>query len=574
MTPKELIDAFEVLADAPEGVDRLRELVLQLAVQGKLVPQDTNDEPASEVLESIAAEKARLVRRKKIKKPKPLPPVDFDEMPLELPEGWEWARLEEVSTIVHYGYTASADFEDVATRLLRITDIQDNKVNWPTVPGCRIEPGKIDQYALADGDIVIARTGGTVGKSYLVSGLNGFVAVFASYLIRVGVPESMSSSYLKVTLETPLYWSQLREKAVGTGQPNVNATSLKGLCLPIAPLAEQHRIVARVDELMALLDRLEAAQGSREGTRQALRDAALSALRDADDPETVQLAWTRIVNKMENLFTDPIDILPLRRTILQLAVRGRLVPQDADDEAASLLLDCIAAEKAGLVKEKKIKKAKPLPPIEPRDVPFEVPRGWEWSRLGQMLLGVEAGWSPSAQQRSKEGSEWGVLKVSACSWGEFLPEENKALDPGTEPRKQHEVTTGDFLISRANTVELVARSVVVKDTPPRLMLSDKTLRLHPSSFADVNFLNLANLSDSSREHYAACATGTSDSMRNVSQEAIRAVPLPVPPPAEQQRIVAKVSELMAMCDDLEAFLKRAQGTCAVFAASAVGSMYE
>ncbi|MEY7520599.1 restriction endonuclease subunit S, partial [Klebsiella pneumoniae] len=164
------------------GIKKLREMILELAVRGKLVPQDPNDEPASELLKRIAAEKAELVKQGKIKKQKPLPGISEEEKPFDLPVGWEWVRLEDVTDNIHYGYTASADVTK-KVKLLRITDIQDDKVIWRNVPGCEIKDSDIEQYQLQPNDIVIARTGGTVGKSYLVDDLQ-YIAVFASYLIR------------------------------------------------------------------------------------------------------------------------------------------------------------------------------------------------------------------------------------------------------------------------------------------------------------------------------------------------------------------------------------------------------
>lgn len=258
MTVEIFLDELGVIAASSKGTSSIRQKIIDLAVRGKLVAQDASDEPASVLLERIAAEKARLVAEKKIRKPKALPPIEEEEVPFEVPEGWEWCRLGSTSNRIHYGYTASADHQNRANRFLRITDIQNNHVEWNEVPGCSISAEKLDQYALSDGDIVIARTGGTVGKTYLVSGMGGLRVVFASYLIRVAIPEEASNSYLKLALESPLYWSQLIDKAKGTGQPNVNATALSELRLPIPPLAEQHRIVAKVDALMALCDDLEA----------------------------------------------------------------------------------------------------------------------------------------------------------------------------------------------------------------------------------------------------------------------------------------------------------------------------
>jgi type I restriction enzyme, S subunit len=182
--------------------------------------------------------------------------------------------------------------------------------------------------------------------------------------------------------------------------------------------------------------------------------------------------------------------------------------------------------------------------------PYTLPSEWRWVMLGSLLTNIDAGWSPSAQARPKKGDEWGVLKVSACSWGKFLPEQNKALMASQVPRTELEVRKGDFLISRANTAELVARSVVVEDTPPHLMLSDKTLRLTVIDGCSPNYLNLANRGEVARAHYEREASGTSSSMKNVSQRAIRRTPIPLPPKEEQERIAAIVSELDLLMQSL------------------------
>ena len=221
------------------GIKKLRELILELAVRGQLVSQDPNDEPASVLLDKIAAEKEQLIKDKKIKPSKILPEIGEDEKPFQLPHGWEWDRLGNLSSDIHYGYTASAKHETEGIRLLRITDIQDDKVNWNTVPACEISKEKAENYLLLNNDVLIARTGGTIGKSYLVENIN-VDAVFASYLIRVKRISSMYAPYIKTYLGSQLYWGQLYDNASGTGQPNVNATALKSLYLPIAPLTEQH----------------------------------------------------------------------------------------------------------------------------------------------------------------------------------------------------------------------------------------------------------------------------------------------------------------------------------------------
>ncbi|MBJ3589029.1 restriction endonuclease subunit S, partial [Salmonella enterica subsp. enterica serovar London] len=373
------------------GIKKLRELILELAVRGKLVPQDPNDEPASELLKRIAAEKAELVKQGKIKKQKPLPEISEEEKPFELPVGWEWVRLEDVTDNIHYGYTASADVTK-KVKLLRITDIQDDKVIWRNVPGCEIKDSDIEQYQLQPNDIVIARTGGTVGKSYLVDDLQ-YIAVFASYLIRLKYIKFTNANYTKIFLGSQLYWLQLYNGVTGTGQPNVNGNTLKKMFFPLPPSNEQNKICSRVQTLLNLCDQLEQHSLTSLDAHQQLVETLLTTLTDSQNAEELAENWAHISEHFGTLFTTEASIDALKQTILQLAVMGKLVPQDPNDEPASELLKRIAQEKAQLVKDGKMKKQKPLPPISDEEKPFELPDGWEWVKLGNILHDIKYGTS-------------------------------------------------------------------------------------------------------------------------------------------------------------------------------------
>lgn len=240
---------------------KLRQSILQDAISGKLTEkwrkENPDIEPATELLAQIKAEKDKLVKEKKIKKQKPLSPVSEDEIPFELPKGWIWCRLGEIAQKIHYGFNASAKPEIKVVRLLRITDIQDNIVIWDNVPGCQYSKQDIENYLLRNGDILIARTGGTIGKSYIVRDIK-VCSLFASYLIRV-VPDTKNTNpdYLKLFIESPLYWKQLYEVAWGAGQPNVNGTSLSKLLLPLPSKAEQDYIITTVKKLFTYCGQLE-----------------------------------------------------------------------------------------------------------------------------------------------------------------------------------------------------------------------------------------------------------------------------------------------------------------------------
>ena len=226
----------------------MQKSILQYAIQGKLVEQRAEEGTAEELYKKIQEEKAQLIKEKKIKKEKALPEITEEEIPFDIPESWKWVRLGSISKIIHYGYTASAA-ENGNSKFLRITDIQDNSVRWNEVPYCTVKDSDYETYGLNNRDIMIARTGGTIGKTYIVDELQE-KAVFASYLIRVVPVKNINEKYIKRFMESPLYWNQLKASSMGTGQPNVNGTSLKNLVVPLPPLEEQKRIVAKIEEML------------------------------------------------------------------------------------------------------------------------------------------------------------------------------------------------------------------------------------------------------------------------------------------------------------------------------------
>lgn len=232
----------------------MQKSILQYAIQGKLVEQREEEGTAEELYQQIQEEKARLIKEGKIKKEKPLAEITEEEKPFEIPESWNWVRLGEINKVIHYGYTASA-CEAGNCKLLRITDIQDNSVKWEDVPFCTVKESDYSTYGLNNRDIMIARTGGTIGKTYIVESLEER-AVFASYLIRVVPVENINEKYLKRYMESPLYWMQLKASSMGTGQPNVNGTSLRNLIVPLPPIEEQNRIIDKIEELMPYCQKL------------------------------------------------------------------------------------------------------------------------------------------------------------------------------------------------------------------------------------------------------------------------------------------------------------------------------
>ena len=233
----------------------MKKSLLQYAIQGKLVEQCPEEGTAEELFAQIQAEKQQLIKAGKIKKEKPLPPISEDEKPFDIPESWMWVRWGDLSKSIQYGYNAPAQ-KSGRIKMVRISDIQDGKVLWDTVPYCEIKKEDIPEYLLGANDILFARTGGTVGKSYLVKEVPE-EAIYAGYLIRTQYSSLLSSKYLKYFMESPLYWEQLRTGTIATAQPNCNGKTLSKMILPLPPLAEQKRIVEKLDQLLPLCERLK-----------------------------------------------------------------------------------------------------------------------------------------------------------------------------------------------------------------------------------------------------------------------------------------------------------------------------
>lgn len=262
---------------------KLRQAILQEAIEGKLTADWRKENPvrkgdpdydAEALLEKIQSEKEKLIKKGKIKKQKPLAPIKLEEVPFELPEGWVWTRLGEICSKIHYGFNASAKFNKRDVRLLRITDIQDNTVDWDNVPGCDFSNSDLDNYMLSKNDILIARTGGTIGKTFLVREVP-VKSLFASYLIRAIPSVRISAQFLKLFVECPYYWQQLYAASWGAAQPNVNGTSLSNLKLPLPPLAEQQAIVDRVEKLLSMVDELEKQVSERKEQSEQLMQSVL-----------------------------------------------------------------------------------------------------------------------------------------------------------------------------------------------------------------------------------------------------------------------------------------------------------
>ena len=538
-----LLSNLNLLATAPGGVAKLRELILTLAVQGKLVPQDPADEPASVLLRKIRAEKDRLIAEGKIKKDKPLAAIADEEKPFALPVGWEWVRALDICALVTDGDHQPPPKADTGVPFLVIGDVRAGVVALEGasrfVPDSYFDDLDWGKKPCA-GDVLYT-TVGSFGIPVPVVSSQRFCFQRHIALFRPAI--AGLQSYLATAFRTRLVFAQAERGATGIAQKTVPLSVLRDLSFPLPPLAEQSRIVARVEELMRLCDALQA-KGQLEATQHAqLLSTLLGTLTASATPEELADNWQRVAQHFDLLLDRPEAIDALEQTLLQLAVRGLLVPQDPVDEPASVLLQKIRAEKDRLITEGKIKKDKPLPPVTDEEKLFELPVGWEWVRFG-VISGIERGGSPRPIDAFLTDDPMGLnwIKIGDTEiGGKYITSASQKIKKEGLV-KTRMVFPGDFLLTNSMSF---GRPYITKIHG---CIHDGWLRISPPDSLDKDFLYTLLSSRFIRNVFAASASGAV--VLNLNAEKVRLVPIPLPPLAEQSRIVTRVTALRQLCADL------------------------
>lgn len=525
------------------GINKLRELILELAVRGKLVPQDVIEGNGEELKQAVLKERAGAIRAKRARKQKSLPEISADGVLFEIPPSWTLIRL---GDLTNYGVTDKAEAEDVTddTWVLELEDVE--KVSSKLLQRVTFDERrfKSTKNRFLKGDVIYGKLRPYLDK-VLVADQDG---VCTTEMIPMRSYADVSPLYLWLFLKSPEFIRYADDSTHGMNLPRLGTEKARMAVVPLPPTAEQHRIVAKADELMALCDALERQAEDSLKAHQTLVESCLATLTNSQTPEELAQNWTRIEAHFDTLFTTEESVEALRTNILDLAVTGRLTRHSSGQVDVQELVAEIETERELSVHSSKSRKPKLSLPSSDQ-FPCEIPSSWGLVRLGHLVLQSEAGWSPKCPERPKEGDEWGVLKVSSVTWGNFAGDKNKALPDSLEPRPEIAVRPGDFVISRANTAELVARSVVVPEgVDEQLMLSDKLIRFRFSQRVMPEYLNLVNISSASRNYYKENAGGTSSSMKNVSRVQIQELVVPFPTLDEQAQIVEKVTQLFSMCD--------------------------
>jgi type I restriction enzyme S subunit len=564
-----LLQKFNLLATPPGGVAKLRELILTLAVQGKLVPQDPADEPASELLKRIRAEKDRLIAAGKIKRDKSLAPMTEDDQPFGLPHGWEWVRLADLMPDFQNGASSRGDVGGKPITVLRLADIKDKRISLADTRQVPIAPADIAKYQLAEGDILITRVNGSadiVGQFNLCD--RPVEAIYCDHFIRMRIDRRcVEPSFCALLGESSLVRSAIKNLFITTaGQKTVNQGHIGSLQFPLPPLPEQARIVARVEELMRVCDALEAKGRQQAAHHTQLVSTLLGSLtaNAAPDEQADDLPsrWQRVAQHFDTLLDRPEAIDTLEQTILQLAVRGQLVPQDPTDEPASELLKRIRTEKDRLMAEGKIKRDKPLAPIGEDEQPFGLPQGWEWVRVGSVVEMLN-GYAFKSETFKPTGVR--LLRNLNVSHGYVDWAQTVCVSPiAAKEFDAFQLFVGDVVLSLDRPIISTGlKFAVLGETDLPCLLLQRVAKLNPSKAAlSSDFLVLWLQSDM---FVGTIDPGRSNGVPHISTKQVSDLLFPLPPLREQARIVARVAHLRRLCADLRQRLTQSQTTQAALA---------
>lgn len=536
-----LFEEFNTIASAPGGVAKLRELILSLAVQGKLVPQNPADEPASVLLERIAAEKKRLVKKGEIKKAKPLPPVRGEEVPYAAPAGWELVRLGEV---VDYNGRQKTEPKNIPKDawLLELEDIEKDTSRIVQRLSAGERNPQSTKSAFKSEDVLYGKLRPYLNK-VIVADSDGYCT---TEIAPIRIYCDILPEYLKYALKRPEFLDYVNSKSYGMKMPRLGTNDAVHALLPLPPLPEQHRIVEKVDALMKLCDALEEQQAQQQEVRTKLGIAALAALSDAEDAAAFDTAWGRICDEFDLIFDTPENAVALRQTILQLAVQGKLISQNPEDEPVSALFKRITVEKSRLLKEGIIQKSKPLLPVADSEVPYAVPDGWVWVRLGNLGI-TQTGTTPSRNNSEFFGNDIPFIKPADIY--------ESGINYGGEGLSKAGLKNGRLIPSGSVLMVCIGGSIGKTNmTKEDVSCNQQINAISPFELLNNKYV-LYNLKSCyfQKQVVERAAVG---SLPIINKSKWENIPLALPPLPEQHRIVTKVDALMALCDDLEAGIRK------------------
>lgn len=532
---------FDTAFAAPDGIKKLREVILTLAMQGKLVPQYPSDQPASKLLQEIEAEQGQLVKGGKIKALKLRPEIKPEEQPYSLPKGWEWVRF---GSIAQHN---SGKTLDKGRNTGRSCDyITTSNLYWgyfklDSVRQMPIRDDELEKCTARKEDLLICE-GGEAGRAAVW--FYDKDICFQNHIHRARFYGNIDPYYAYRFFEKLNATGEITQYRQGVGISNMSSKALASIISPLPPLAEQRRIVAKIDQLMARCDELEKLRAERAQKRLSVHTAVLNSLLTATESRGFNTAWHFITKNFGELYSVKANVTELRKAILQLAVMGKLLTQDPKDQPARELLNKIEEEKKRLVKEGKIKASKLLPENKHDEVPYELPNGWEWVRLGEICNKVSDGFHHTPIKSSE-----GIKYISATHIFNGRIDWNSGLYVSeadySDLFKKTRQGLGDILI--VNRGAGCGDAAIVDSDEPFCFQNAAIIGFNQKLLLGKYILNFLHASRS--QFLEKFIQGGAQPM--LSNKLLATHFLAIAPLAEQHRIVAKIDQLMSLCDEME-----------------------
>ncbi|EDI0782170.1 restriction endonuclease subunit S [Salmonella enterica subsp. enterica serovar Kasenyi] len=535
------------------GIKKLRELILELAVHGKLVPQDPNDEPASELLKHIAAEKAELVKQGKIKKPKPLPEISEEEKPFELPAGWEWIKISEIG----HDWGQKTPDEDFTYIDVGSINKEYGIIEEPSILSAKDAPSRARKI-VQKGTVIYSTVRPYLLNIAIIESAFSPEPIASTAFAIIHPYTAMNANFIYYYLRSPVFINYVESCQTGVAYPAINDKQFFSGIIAVPPSSEQARITKKIKELMSLCDQLEQHLLTSLDAHQQLVETLLTTLTDSQNADELAENWARISEHFDTLFTTEASIDALKQTILQLAVMGKLVPQDPNDEPASELLKRIAQEKAQLVKDGKIKKQKPLPPISDKEKPFEVPEGWEWCKFGlisEFINGDRGSNYPNKNEYVVHGIPWintghieknGTLSITDMN---FITEKK------FNELRSGKIQSGDLVYCLRGAT--FGKTAFVKPYESGAIASSLMI-IRPFIREMGEYIYNYLISPFGRSQIFRFDNGSAQP--NLSANSVMLYAFACPPLQEQFRIHKKITELFHICDNLKLKTQSAQQT--------------
>jgi type I restriction enzyme S subunit len=571
MDARQFLAEFGHIANAPGGIGKLRELVIQLAISGRLVERIESEATASQEIEAAAELRRAYEEELDLRATRMHPPLH--SKPFSVPDHWLWTRLEQICLYIQRG--KGPKYVDRSSTHV----ISQKSVQWSgfDLSSARfVADDSLGSYGkerfLCAGDLLWNSTGtGTAGRVAIYQPDESITAVADSHVTVVRLA-SCSPRYLWCVIASPWVQSRIEPShpdslvSGTTQQVELNTSTARALPIPLPPIQEQSRIVAKVDELMALCDKLEAQQQARRKLQNNLRQSTLQAVARATSPHELQTTWTRLADNFGRLFHAPEDVADLRQLAMELAVRGFLTEQRVNDEPAPELLSRIALEHKEMVLNGEMKRQKPLPEIDLADAPFDLPRGWAWARFPEIGL--------FGRGKSKHRPR----------------NDPKLFTPGIYPLVQTgEVARANSVIneyhSKYSDIGLAQSKLWPKGTlciTIAANIADAAVLGFDACFPDsvVGFIPASEIRDeveyfllfmkTARERLLAFAPSTAQ--KNINLEILQSVLIPIPPKGEIKRILSRVNEINALCDQLVGTRVKAKDFGKLLAGASIASI--